>query len=267
MTKKVESKNNQTIKLIKKLKEKKYRDIEDVFIVEGPNILRDAIKNKEEIVFIGIDASTKHYEEYNSFITSEYKDKVTLVDSDIYKGLTETVSPQDILGLVKKRKTPVNKDKDSKKRFVVLDELQDPGNVGTVIRTAEAAGFTGVIAIKGTADFYSSKVIRSAAGSLFRINLIEFHNREDAYIFLNDNNVKLYACDGQGEVEFTEVDLRENIGIIIGNEGNGINDFFKENCTRISIPMSKNTESLNAAVAAGIIIYESVRQRKITCKE
>lgn len=274
MIKKITSSANQTVRLIKKLKDKKYRDAENAYLIEGPNLLSDAIRNKEDIIAVVISSEFQEKEnseeitEISGFNIEEVAQIVLSVTPEIFKSLSDTLTPQGIVAVVKKRQSPLLKNIDEQSschnnnRYIILDELQDPGNVGTIIRTAEAAGFTGIIAVKGTADIYSSKVIRAAAGSLFRIDILESENREETLKFAKDNEIKLYACDGNAEQEYTDIDLTDSIGLVIGNEGNGVSDFFMSQCEKIKIPMSEATESLNASVAAGIIIYESVRQRK-----
>lgn len=261
----ITSGTNQTVKFIKKLKDRKYRDSEEAYIIEGPNLIEDAVKNNEDIMLIGINSLSGRKDEYISSLPGEVIDKVVCFDPGIYKTLADTVNPQNIIGVIKKKKiNPAIDDKRTANRFVILDGLQDPGNVGTIIRTAEAAGFSAVISIKSTADIYSPKVIRAAAGSLFRIPIMEFETRESALEYIKDKDITPYACTGDAQVEYTDVDLRNHIAVVIGNEGNGISHFFIENAVGIRVPMNKETESLNASVAAGIVIYESVRQRKVS---
>lgn len=253
--KEIVSQNNRWVKLIRKLKEKKYRDAEGLYVIEGPNLLEDAVRNNEEIVMIGVGSQSAK----NGIQSIELpNNRIFLFPAEIFMGLTDTVTSQNVLAVIKKND---RKPEGGGNRFIVLDGLQDPGNVGTVIRTAEAAGFTGVIAVRCTADIYSPKVVRAAAGSLFRIAIIEDISREESLDYLNNKGIRLFACDSGAEDSYTKVDIRENIGIIVGNEGNGVSKFFLENSHAISIPMNSETESLNAAVAAGIVIYESVRQR------
>lgn len=255
--KKVISANNQVIRSLKKLKEKKYRDVENAYLIEGLNLFEEALKTGCDILTICINSSLKDRESFDMLLSDRLKAKTIIVPDPIFGELTETVNPQGIIVAVRKKEHQQN---DNKSRFVVLDRLQDPGNVGTVIRTAEAAGFGSIIAVKGTADIYSSKVIRAAAGSLFRINILEAPDSIWVFDYLKNIDVTLYACDGNGEIEYYNADLQANIGIVVGNEGNGISSFFLDKCKTISIPMNDDAESLNVAVAAGIVIYESVRQ-------
>lgn len=259
--KEIVSHNNKWVRLIKKLKDRKYRDAEEMYVIEGPNLIEDALRNNEDIVLIGV---TPNSLEYSERFPQAVRDRIFFFSQDIFDKLTDTVNPQNVIGVIRKSGGLSNiKTNKGGNRFVILDQVQDPGNAGTIIRTAEAAEFTGIIAVKGTVDLYSPKVVRAAAGSLFRINILEIDTREQVLDFTNNNKVVLYACDGDGKTEYTDADLKENVGIVVGNEGNGVSSFFLENCRTIRIPMKKETESLNAAVAAGIVIYESVRQRRI----
>jgi len=258
----ITSHDNKSVRLFRKLKEKKHRDATGSYMIEGPNLIKEAIENGMDVILAGMVSKIPGTETQRSHIpdtiVESLADKIAYISPDIFNTLTDTVTSQGIIAVVEKR----NVDFDGgRNRFVILDELQDPGNVGTILRTAEAADFTGVIAVRGTADIYSPKVVRAAAGSLFRIGIVQADSRVKAVSFAADRGISLYACDSEGGSSYTEVDLRENIGIIIGNEGNGVSDYFIERSERINIPMKKGTESLNASVAAGIIIYESERQQ------
>lgn len=255
--KEIVSQQNSTVKLIKKLASRKHREAEGKYIIEGPNLIDDAIRNSEDIEMIGINSRSIGFVDK---LPEHIREKAVCFSLEIFKTLTDTVNPQDVIGVISKSQKSNSK---GNNRFVVLDELQDPGNVGTIIRTAEAAGFTGVITARGTVDIYSPKVVRAAAGSLFRINISEYNSKEAALEFLHGRNVQLFGCDGKSKSSYTDVDLKEDIGIVVGNEGNGLSDFFLSNSQTISIPMKDETESLNAAVAASIVIYESVRQNNI----
>lgn len=259
MIREITSQNNQTIRLIKKLREKKHRDAENAYLIEGPNLLNEAINNDEDIIAVVINLDSKLQDAEIDLEHPSIKEKVIGVDSKIFKSLSDTITPQGVMAII--RKSWNRKDR-GKNRFVILDELQDPGNVGTIVRTADAAGFTGVMAVKGTVDFFSPKVLRAAAGAMFRIDIIELDSKEKALDFAEENHIKLYACDGNANEEYTDVNLTENIGIIVGNEGNGVSDYFKKRCQSIKIPMNEEAESLNVSVAAGIVIYESLRQNR-----
>ena len=153
------------------------------------------------------------------------------------------------------------------RRAVILDRLQDPGNIGSIVRTAEAAGFGTLIAIKGTGDVYSPKTVRAAAGSLLRVDVFEGMDSGEAVRLCREQGMRIIASDLEGAAEYTDADLTGDIAIVIGNEGNGISDEFREAAdTLVRIPMEGDIESLNAAAAAGVLMYESMRQRRAAGK-
>ena len=140
--------------------------------------------------------------------------------------------------------------------------LQDPGNIGTIIRTAEAAGFGALIAIKGTGDIFSPKTARAAAGSLLRVDVFEGMDTDAAVCFCRERGLRIIASDLEGAVEYTAANMTGNIALVIGNEGSGISGAFRDAADqRVKIPMEGNIESLNAAAAAAVLMYEAVRQR------
>ncbi len=139
--------------------------------------------------------------------------------------------------------------------------MQDPGNVGTVIRTADAAGYSGILIIKGTVDVFSPKVVRACTGSLFRMPILFVDSPNEAIQMLKDNGKKVVSTGFDTDKYYYEIDLTQNIGLVIGNEGNGICDEFKNNSDEIiKIPMFGNIESLNASVAAALLMYETMRK-------
>jgi TrmH family RNA methyltransferase len=145
----------------------------------------------------------------------------------------------------------------------VLDRLRDPGNIGTILRTAEAAGFLGAILMKGTADVYAPKVVRAAAGALFRLPVLAADTPEQAMRLLSRHGKTVVCTVPSGSQSYFDADLAEDIAVVVGNEGSGICETFLAQCDlRVSIPMEGRIESLNAAAAAAILMYESVRQRR-----
>ena len=148
------------------------------------------------------------------------------------------------------------------KNIVVLDRLQDPGNIGTIIRTAEGAGYAAVVCMKGTADIYSPKVIRACAGSMFRMPILQIPDLPALKKLAGRLGKHLAVTCVAGATRYDELDLTKDIALVIGNEGNGCSDEMIEAADlRITIPMQGSLESLNASVAAGILMYETVRKR------
>ena len=182
--------------------------------------------------------------------------RLSLLADGLFDRLSDTENSQGIVAVAGKPdprlKTPA----------VILDRLQDPGNIGTIIRTAEAAGFGTLIAIKGTGDIYSPKTARAAAGSLLRVNVFEGLETGEAVRLCREQGIRIVASDLEGSVEYTAADLTGDMALVIGNEGSGVSDEIRQAADdKVKIPMEGTIESLNAAVAAGLLMYESVRQR------
>lgn len=255
----ITSKNNQIFKDFLKLETKKYRDRFGLYLIEGENLIEEAYKNGAEFreILIRMGDESRFMRPWMD------KENVFVVEPKLFSELAQTETSQGIIASVKKPTLSLDKFIESKSpgNFVVLDRLQDPGNIGTIIRTADAAGYELVIAMKGTADIFSPKVVRSATGSLFRVPIAFIDNNEQLIEFCKKADKKLTATCLDDSKFYYEEDLKENIALIVGNEGNGIDpSLIEKSDVKIKIPMQGSIESLNAAVAAAIIMYESVRK-------
>lgn len=255
----ITSKNNQIFKDFQKLETKKYRDRFGLYLIEGENLIEEAYKNgaqfKEILIRMG--------DESRFMRPWMEKENVYLVQPSLFGEIAQTETSQGIIASVKKPTLSLDKFLESKSsgNFVVLDRLQDPGNIGTIIRTADAAGYELVIAMKGTSDIFSPKVVRSATGSLFRVPITFVENNDELIELAHKAGKKLCATCLDDSKFYYEENLKENIALIVGNEGNGIDpDLIAKSDVKIKIPMQGSIESLNAAVAAAIIMYESVRK-------
>ena len=234
---KINSINNEKVVYWAKLKMKKYRDIEHLFIVESRHLVEEAMKKGMVVEIITTDGFTSEYPTYE-------------VTPEIMKRISSLISPPSVMAVCK-HIVP----NDIKGNVLLLDRIQDPGNLGTMIRSAVAFGFDTIIASNDTVDFYNDKVVRGSEGMLFNINIL----RGDLLSMISLLKEKGYFVLGT-DVERGH-DLRkikkDNIAIIIGNEGKGMSMSIKEACDGfVKIPMNENCESLNAAVAASIIMYE-----------
>lgn len=260
----ISSKENRIIKEAASLFEKKYRDELGLFLLEGPNIVKEAMEEGGRVRFIFTLAGSSSEEVQEIAALAEEKNlAVYELSSEAFAKVTQTNSPQDIVAVMEKRQ--MTEDEFFKLvqngNVVVLDRLQDPGNVGTIIRTAEALGFKGLAVIKGTADVYQPKVVRAAAGSMLRFPIIFFEDEDTLTAVFKNHGKKLYTTAMQAKSVY-DADIKENSCIVIGNEGNGVSKKLLENSETLSIPMEGKTESLNAAISASIIMYESLRQRR-----
>ena len=261
----IRSKDNPEYKDTLRLLRKKYRDQAGMFLIEGPRPVMDALKagNSIDTVFIRESAAdSPHAVSIAEHAGDDAKSiKLAVLADGLFDRLSDTENSQGILAKAHKAKPHM------RAPAVILDRLQDPGNIGTIIRTAEAAGFGTLIAIKGTGDIYSPKTSRAAAGSLLRVDVFEGMTTAEAVELCRDSGIRIIASDLEGAAEYTQADMTGDIAIVIGNEGSGISDEIRAAAdTLVRIPMEGEIESLNAAAAAGILMYESMRQRRAAGK-
>ncbi len=257
----ISSKDNKIFRHALSLKTKKYRDRYGEYLIEGPNLLKEALKEgiETEAIFVRPELTSEEAEILGS--SEELERKTFTLSEKLFDELKDTETSQGIISVVKKpeRKVPEN---DAGGNYVVLDRLQDPGNIGTILRTADAAGYELAVFMKGTADPFGPKVIRSATGSLFRMPVIFVEGPEELIELVHSRGKRLIATAMDADKVYYECDLLGDAAIVIGNEGNGIDpDLLSRADEKISIPMEGNTESLNAAVAAGILMYERIRRQ------
>ena len=256
----ITSKDNDLIKHIRKLKEKKYRDEFGEFIVEGAKMIEEAINETANIKYIVVcdDCKTE-----NSMTKEQLYDfakyECVYVNEKIFNLITDVVAPQGILAVVEKPAISDAKIDYKADNFLILDNIQDPGNMGTILRTADSLNMKQIIVSKGTADCYNSKVVRSTMGAIFRVNVIE-RELDKVIKEMKKRDIKVYATDLKTNKTIYDVDYRKS-AVIIGNEANGVSqDILELADERIKIPMTGKTESLNASVATGIILYEINRR-------
>lgn len=263
MTDIITSPQNQIIKHVKSLYEKSKRDKLGQFFVEGLRIVEDALLNNAEIEFVVVSESSIAKKEVEGLV-DRLKEKGSLiyeVSDKIFKEISDTETPQGILTVVKKPEFELERVISSGEFLVLLENIQDPGNMGTIIRTADAAGASGIILSKGCVDICNPKVLRSTMGSIFHLPIIKVDNFEEIISNLNENGFNVLAAHLDGQTWHFDVDMRNKTAVVIGNEANGISDNVAKECKLTKIPMLGKAESLNASVSAGIIIYEYVRQK------
>ena len=256
----ISSKDNELVKHIKKLKEKKYRDEYNEFIIEGIKIIGEAIEENARIKYIILCDDCKTQDAIPSDLMYEIAKKECLyVSEKIFNYITDVTNPQGIMAIVEKSSRQENEIDFNETNFLILDNIQDPGNMGTILRTADSLKFKQIIVSKGSADIYNLKVVRSTMGAIFRVKVIESENLVKTIKELKKHKVKVYATDLSTDKRIYDVDY-EKSAIVIGNEANGVSeDILKEATEKIKIPMIGKTESLNAAVATSIILYEAYR--------
>lgn len=257
----IRSKENEFIKNIKKLKEKKYRDIKKEFVVEGIKLVAEAIQENANIKQIVICENCKNTDAISKKLMYEIaKFECIYVSKDVFKLISNTDTPQGILAVIEISNKEKNIDY-SQDIILVLDNIQDPGNLGTILRTADSIGLNQILVSKGTADCYNPKVVRSTMGAIFRINIIECDDLEKTLKQIQKHKFKVVVSSLQTENSLYDIDFNKK-AIVIGNEANGVEQNVQNLADeKIKIPMLGKTESLNASVATGIILYEYVRQK------
>lgn len=287
----ITSYNNKSVKEIIQLSQRaKARNKQDLFVVEGIKMFEEAPKDRICKVYIAKRAEEElrlQYEDQLSGLSCE-----TVAD-EVFDKMSDTKTPQGILCLVrqfhysmeellgKKRRTVyINGDMAARKKrkeeagegavknknrmlFIILEDLQDPGNLGTIFRVAEGAGITGIIMSSQTVDLYNPKTIRSTMGSVYRVPFLYTDDLQGAIHKLRENGIHVYAAHLSGRKNYDEYDYRTGSAFLVGNESKGL----REDTVRcadesLRIPMEGNVESLNAAVASSILLYEAYRQRR-----
>lgn len=253
----ITSTSNEQVKNIIQLKEKaKVRRQKKLFVVEGIKMFREIPKDKLVSVFV-----SEKFEKENEELLS-HTDYILLSDI-VFKKISDTVTPQGILAVVKQNEFTVEDiiERRDKERscIVVLDRLQDPGNLGTIVRTGEGAGITGIVMSNDSVDLYNPKVIRSTMGSVFRVPVAVVPDLQDAIKKMKQNGIETYAAHLNG-MEYQKGAFGKDIAILIGNEAKGLSDEVSVMADKlIKIPMEGKVESLNAAVATAILMYEARR--------
>lgn len=253
----IKSKDNKKIKYIRSLNAKKSRDEENLFIVEGIKLVNEAIKENAHIMYLIFNESTLNKTEINELLNSSKKLDIEIIicDDSVFNSVAETISAQGVLAVIKKN---LNEKTINDYNFIVMcDRIQDPGNLGTIIRTADAFGPAAVLLNKGCVDAYNPKVVRASAGAIFRVPFIHENSDEDIINSLKNYNFKIFSTVVDSLYSFDDIEKLEKICIVIGNEGQGVSQEIINNSHMcITIKMSGRAESLNASIAAGISIYE-----------
>lgn len=236
----ITSVNNEHIKEINKLKEKKYRDITGTFLIEGEHLVIEAYKaNLIKEVFVLEDSDF------------DVDTRITYVSSSVMKKLSSMNSVPKVIGVCYKKEKNIVGDK-----LLILDGIQDPGNLGTIIRSSVAFGIDTIVLSPNTVDLYNSKVLRSTQGMIFHINVI-IRELNDFISGIKEKNYKIYGTKVDGGVDVKYIDIPLKYALIIGNEGNGMSREISGLCDEyLYVKMNKKVESLNAGVASSILLYE-----------
>lgn len=273
----ITSKLNEKVKFVKNLNEKKYRNLENSFYIEGIKVVNEAIDmfilNEININFIviskeilknvngGLEIISRIEKLYN-----ENKIKVYEFERNIFKSVTDTITPQGILAIIEIPKYSLDECLNQNSNILLLDKVQDMGNLGTILRTANAFNVNTIFCIKGTADVYSPKVVRSTMSSILRQKVIYISEAENLIFFQKLKNIgyNIIGTALQTDKYIQDLDFKNSKNcFVIGNEANGIsNGIIKECDFLVKIPIEKQVDSLNVSVATSIFLYEQYIQNR-----
>lgn len=261
----IESLQNEQVKYVVSLQKRKAREEAQLFLIEGWRFVEDSVLRNAPIkkVFVCLEREPS---EWQPLLTKLQERNIPFeeVDERVLRKMCATEEPQGILAVVRQTHyTWSDLHIDSKTVVLILDGIQDPGNLGTILRTALAAGIRYVCLTQGTVDLYNPKVLRSTMGAIFSLVLLPGQQPEDILDFCRSQGLDIYMGDIQGAPIYQTTLSNGPLALVVGNEGKGPSQFFRnaEGIRRVTIPMAQEVESLNVAMATGILLYEIVRQR------
>ncbi len=259
--KNIKSPANKYIKDLVSLKKSAKRKEAAVFLIDGKREIEEAIAANTEIeqIFICPDLINKKSELIDNFS----KDLISLVSMPVFKKLSYKSKPDGYLALAKKsNKSLKNIELKDDDIILVLENVEKPGNIGAIIRTACAAGVNNIILSENQTDLYNPNTIRASEGLIFRLNIIESTN-EKTFNWLLKNKVKIYGAATEKSDLYTKVDYKNKSALVFGSESKGLSNFWLNNCDKlIKIPMNTNVDSLNVSVSLAVIVYEVLRQKE-----
>lgn len=260
------SADNKKIKELQQLNKKKYRREKKAFVIEGIRFVESAIEKSIALqdVFYSSDLLENPRGEKLIESAQNMACRVHELSPKLFNSISDTVNSQGVLAIAPMQDKDLYSDESIKetKLSIILDRIQDPGNLGTIIRTADAAGIKDIFIVKGTTDPYSAKVLRSTMGSIFVVRL-HFVDTEEIIAFMKTQGIRLVVTSLEARLYHYELPVTEALSIVIGNEGNGVSHAFLEGADDlIKIPIYGGAESLNASIAAGIVLYDcAIRQK------
>lgn len=259
----INSTSNKQVKRVVSLRSKaKARREENMYVVEGLRMCRELKPEDVDALYVtesfaGDGNNRKWMEKFRPETVSDV----------VMNVMADTQTPQGVLAVVRQKRYTMEdilKPADGRPlAIMVLETIQDPGNLGTVIRAGEGAGITGIVMNHDTADLYNPKVIRSTMGSIFRMPFVYVDDLQEACRMMKNRGVRLFAAHLKGMNNYDQEDYTDNVGFLIGNEANGLTEETNSlaDCL-VKIPMEGKVESLNAAIAASVLMFETARQRR-----
>lgn len=260
----ISSTANKQVKYVNALvKKAKMRREENLFVAEGLRMCEELPKERIRTLYVSESFwKGKHFSRL-----AEGVGQVEVVTDTVFEALSDTRTPQGVLALTEQDHYTLEDmvRQPLKPHLMILEQIQDPGNLGTILRAGEGAGITGIVMDGGTVDLYSPKVVRATMGSVLRVPFVYVEELGDTLSILKKRGIRLYAACLQGSRDYDREDYTGGTGFLIGNEANGLRqETIAAADARIRIPMMGRVESLNAAMAAGVLMFEAARQRRGT---
>ncbi|AUG57226.1 MAG TPA: 23S rRNA (guanosine(2251)-2'-O)-methyltransferase RlmB [Ruminiclostridium sp.] len=260
----ISSNKNAFIKEVKSLKNRKYREAKNMYFIEGIRFVQEALKENIKPYKIFISEKLEGVKGGKEILKTINEKKLDyfVLPHKLFKEISDTDNPQGILAQIEMKKYSLEEMVNENNFLVVLDAIQDPGNMGTIIRTADAAGATGVVLSEGCVDVYNPKVLRSTMGSVFHVPIYNSKDILKDLKYFKEKKIMICASHLEGETAYFNLENVDNVAIVIGNEARGIRDDIKDiSDVLVKIPMKGRAESLNASIAAGLLIFEIMRKR------
>jgi len=264
----ITSKHNVKVKDIRLLKQAKHRRARGAYCIEGVRLVEEALRQGAPVRQVAYSQRLEETErgaELLSTARKTFPGAEWLYVSDAVLGtVSDTQSHQGVLMVLKKRENNWEELWKGEGLILLLCDLQDPGNLGTIFRVADAGGVAGVVLNRGTIDPYSPKVVRASMGSFFRVPFLSGQNIEDCLKKLRSRGYRIWATAVRGQPSFWEVDFSRPTAVLFGQEGGGLPQSLIEAADgSFTIPMTPNADSLNVAMAAGLVVYEAWRQKRL----
>lgn len=243
----------------------KERRKDNIFLAEGAKMFEEAPVKSIREVYLTAELEDKWKKEGGTLWDKLKSLPYETVSEDVFAKMSDTMSPQGILSVIRRPEYQLEDYiKKENPLFVILEDLQDPGNLGTIIRTGEGAGITCVIMTKNTVDLFNPKTIRATMGSVFRVPFVYVEDVEKTLDILHEAGIATYAAHLKGENYYDSFSFKEGTAFLIGNEGNGLKKQTADKAkSYLKIPMEGQVESLNAAIATSLLMYEAHRQRSM----
>ena len=260
----ISTEQNQQIKFLRGLQVKKKREEERKFLVEGIRFLEEAFQS-DCIEKVYVSTGAMEVERISTFLKQcDTKDiPVFPVEEKVFEKVSETVNSQGIIGIGSQPNWTIENLAQGETFIVLLDGIQDPGNLGTIIRTCHGAGVGGILTTKGTVDVYNPKVLRATMGAIFKLPIIRIEENSAVLEEFKLKGYQVIAADVETEINYYNLNLVDPTVLVVGNEGRGISqELLDLSDLSAKLPMPGSAESLNAAVASGVMVFEALRQRR-----